>query len=376
MKTALPFLLLLAVSCAVWTPGSTALPVISEGTVAFAEGSDGCHFYRIPAMTVSASGGIIVAADRRYESLKDIGMRDTPIDIAVRRSGDGGRTWGQQQIIARGEGVPGPHNGYGDPSLYRTKSGRLLCVFASGEKSFFGGIRQMAICSSDDDGATWSQPRIIPFPDWVCSAFVTSGTGFVDSDGTILASACVLTTPVDGKRRTDIEAHLIHSEDDGDTWTIDRECAFAYGDESKLEKLSDGRLLLSARRRGGQRGFNTAVKGPDGRWHWGKQWNCASLKANPCNADILRFSRKVLLHTYIKDPKSRRNLTLAASTDEGASWRDIFTLQPLDAAYSTMVLLPGGDVGVLYEDGSRSSDQGYDIVFKRISHKAIRRALR
>ena len=376
MKTALPFLLLLAVSCAVRTPGSTALPVISEGTVAFAEGSDGCHFYRIPAMTVSASGDIIVAADRRYESLKDIGMRDTPIDIAVRRSSDGGRSWTPQRIIARGDGIEGPRFGYGDPSLHRTRNGRLLCIFASGDIPFFGGMRQMAVCSSDDGGGTWTEPRIVPFPDWVCSAFMASGTGLVDTDGSILACVDLLSTPPTGKRPSNIEIHLIHSEDEGESWTIDRECAFSHGDESKLVKLRDGRLLVSSRRRGGQRGFNTAVKGSDGLWHWGEQWNNPTLAANSCNADILRFSRKVLLHTYIKDPKSRRNLTLAASTDEGATWKDIFTLQPLDAAYSTMVLLPGGDVGVLYEDGSRSADQGYDLVFKRISRKAIRRALR
>lgn len=40
-----------------------------------------------------------------------------------------------------------------------------------------------------------------------------------------------------------------------------------------------------------------------------------------------------------------------------------------------MVLLKNGDVGILYEDGSQSTDNGYDIVFTRIPRRLIRRSL-
>ena len=64
------------------------------------------------------------------------------------------------------------------------------------------------------------------------------------------------------------------------------------------------------------------------------------------------------------------------SADGGTSWRDILTLQPGAAAYSTMVRFKNGDVGILYEDGSRSTDEGYDIVFARIPRLLIKRAIR
>ena len=64
------------------------------------------------------------------------------------------------------------------------------------------------------------------------------------------------------------------------------------------------------------------------------------------------------------------------SADGGESWKDILTLQPGLAAYSTMVAFKNGDVGVLYEDGTNSTDGGYDIVFARIPRRLLRRAIR
>lgn len=140
--------------------------------------------------------------------------------------------------------------------------------------------------------------------------------------------------------------------------------------------LPDGRLLISTRRPSfGPRGLNTAVKGPDGIWRWEGERFTEGLLANPCNGDIVAW-RGLLLHSYIKEEKSRRGLTLAASVDNGVSWKDILTLQPGPAAYSTMVVFRNGDVGVLYEDGSRSPDDGYDIVFSRIPRRLLRRLIK
>lgn len=239
-----------------------------ESSIVFAEGSDSCHFYRIPAMTLDSQGNVVAVIDRRYESLADLGYRTTSIDIACKRSTDGGRTWSSQKSIARGD------------------TSRVL--------------------------------------------------------------------------------------------------GFGYGDAS-LTTLPDGRLLSSSRRWNfGPRGLNTAVKGTDGIWHWEGERFTEGLLANPCNGDIVAWNGRrcvsgrsrcgdLLLHSYIKDEKTRRGLTLAVSSDNGTSWKDVLTLQEGPAAYSTMVVFRNGDVGVLYEDGSRSSDEGYDIVFSRIPRRLLRK---
>ena len=125
----------------------------------------------------------------------------------------------------------------------------------------------------------------------------------------------------------------------------------------------------------GPRSINTATKGEDGIWHWAEAALTENFAANPCNADVLALPDGTLLFSYIKEEKKRAGLTLAASRDNGRTWTDILTVQPGPAAYSTMVLLKNGDVGILYEDGSRSADNGYDIVFTRIPRRLIRRAL-
>ena len=392
MRTPYSFLLA-AVSLLVC---ACAQPSIQTTTV-FAEGSDSCHFYRIPAMALDARGNIVAAVDRRYESLADLGYRSTSIDISCKRSTDGGRSWSEQTFIARGDTSRVLGFGYGDASLTTLPDGRILCLFAcgNGRKGFRRGLKHTTVCTSDDGGISWSEPRLVAFPDTLHSAFVTSGKGIVDADGDILLAADVLPRDYPDPMPVPwpIEPHLFYSKDGGESWTLQPEPLFSPADETKLVLLPDGRLLSSSRRWFyGPRGLNTAVKGSDGIWHWEGERLADGLLANPCNGDIvawrgrcafgrsrsggrsaLRHSRSggLLLHSYIKEETSRRGLTLAVSADNGTSWKDVLTLQPGPAAYSTMVVFRNGDVGVLYEDGSRSTDDGYDIVFSRIPRRLL-----
>lgn len=350
-------------------------------TVVFAEDSDSCHFYRIPAMALDSEDNVVAVIDRRYESLADLGYRKTSIDISTRRSTDGGKTWGKQIFIARGDTSKVTGFGFGDASLTRAKSGRILCLMAcgNGPKGFRRGLKETALSVSDDGGVTWSEPRIIPFPDNLHSAFVTSGKGIVDKDGDILLTTCVLDRDYPDPLPVPwpIDAHLFYSKDEGQTWTFQEEIAYKLANESKLVALPDGRLLLSSRLGSyGPRGFNTAVKGEDGIYHWGEQTEVESLTANSCNCDIILWRDGLLLHTYIKDAKERKGLTMAVSQDNGLNWKDVLTLQEGAAAYSTMVVFKNGDVGVLYEDGSQSPDDGYDIVFARIPRRLLSQSIK
>lgn len=233
--------------------------------------------------------------------------------------------------------------------------------------------------TSEDGGITWSEPRIIPFPENIHSAFVTSGKGIVDADGDILLVACVLPRdyPDPMPWPWPVEPHLYYSKDEGQTWTMQEEAIVPRGDESKLELLPDGRLLFSARNGVyGPRIMNTASKGEDGIWHWGEAHPSEGLLANSCNGDILLWREGMVIHSYIKDKDRRTGLTLAVSCDGGTSWTDFLTLQSGPAAYSTMVCFKNGDIGILYEDGSRSEDGGYDIVFSRIPRRLLSSAIR
>lgn len=371
-----------ALSAAILCAGlhSCAEPQI-QTTIVFAEGSDSCHFYRIPAMCLDAKGNIVAVTDRRYEDIGDLGYRNTSIDISTKRSTDGGKTWSEQRFIARGDTNRVLGYGFGDASLTLTRSGKIVCLMACGEgrKGFRRGLRQTSVSTSEDGGLTWSEPRIVPFPENLHSTFITSGKGIVDADGDLLLVACVLPRdyPDPMPWPWPVEPHLYYSKDEGQTWTLQPEAIAPRGDESKLELLPDGRLLISCRTGVyAPRVMNTATKGKDGIWHWGETYPSQGLEANSCNGDIINWGKDMVIHSYIKGKDARTGLTLAVSRDGGNSWADFLTLQSGPAAYSTMVRFKNGDIGILYEDGSRSQDNGYDIVFSRIPRRLIATSIR
>ena len=345
---------------------------------AFVPTTDNCRYYRIPAMILDKEGNIVVASDRRYNSNSDLGNHK--IDVSIRRSNDGGRSWTAQNIIAVGDGKTAADYGYGDPALARTPGGRLICMMAAGSVMYWNGMRYAAICLSDDNGVTWTKPRQLytsNFTDAVNNKtnslgfygnFISSGKGLTTFDGIVMFTNNCLSYD----NTSSPQCYIIQSSDEGENWTLGPANAYAGCDESKLEQLNDGRLLLSVRQ-SGNRGFN---RGTANAGKWGNPWRNSQISGNACNADILYYSRKtqgekdILLHTYVKS-SSRENLTLAMSIDEGKTWVDFMNIQPGGAAYSTMVRLGDGNLAILYEDESYSVGNGYAQTFVTITKQQI-----
>ena len=352
--------------------------IFNVKSIAYVPSSDNCRFYRIPAMILDKEGNIVVACDRRYDSNADLGNHK--IDVSIRRSSDGGRSWSAQNIIATGDGQTTAGYGYGDPALARTRGGRLICMMAAGSVMYWNGMRHAVVCTSDDGGATWTAPRQLydsNFTDAVNNKtnelgfygnFISSGKGLTTFDGTVMFTNNCLTYD----NKTSPQCYIISSTDEGEHWTMGPANAYAGGDESKLEQLNDGSLLLSVRHTG-NRGFN---RGHADASKWGSPWRSSQISGNACNADILCYSRKtqgdndLLLHTYVKS-SARENLTLAMSTDEGKTWADIMNIQPGGAAYSTMIRLNDGGLAILYEDESYSAGNGYALTFVTITKEQI-----
>ena len=113
-----------------------------------ARGHDGYRQYRIPALAVSPRGTLIAAYDGR-PNLDDL---PNPIDLLLRRSFDGGRTWQPQQVVRTGVGL----EGFGDPSLlvgnetgrifmFHAREGRLLRVGRRGRAGGRGAARRSVV---------------------------------------------------------------------------------------------------------------------------------------------------------------------------------------------------------------------------------------
>ncbi|MDE3180632.1 MAG: exo-alpha-sialidase, partial [Acidobacteriota bacterium] len=67
----------------------------SERTV-FREKSGGYFTHRIPALLASSKGALLAFCEGRRGSASD----SAPTDILLRRSLDGGKTWGPVQVVA------------------------------------------------------------------------------------------------------------------------------------------------------------------------------------------------------------------------------------------------------------------------------------
>jgi sialidase-1 len=61
----------------------------------FVSGKDGYHTYRIPSLIVTQKGSVLAFAEGRKKNSSDTG----DIDLLLKRSEDGGKTWGEQMII-------------------------------------------------------------------------------------------------------------------------------------------------------------------------------------------------------------------------------------------------------------------------------------
>ncbi|MYZ18066.1 sialidase family protein, partial [Streptomyces sp. SID337] len=64
-----------------------------ETSVPFRAGREGYASFRIPAVVTSAAGTVLAFCEGRVGSQADFGN----IDIVLKRSADGGRTWGPLQ---------------------------------------------------------------------------------------------------------------------------------------------------------------------------------------------------------------------------------------------------------------------------------------
>ena len=64
-------------------------------TDVFVSGKDGYHTYRIPALLTTPRGTLLAFCEGRKTSRSDHG----DIDLVLRRSSDGGKTWGPMTVV-------------------------------------------------------------------------------------------------------------------------------------------------------------------------------------------------------------------------------------------------------------------------------------
>lgn len=312
--------------------------------------------YRIPALTVTRTGRVLVVYDVRAD------WRDLPgeFDLACRHSDDHGRTWSEPRVLRRHE----PGHGFGDASLLTDPaSGRVLCwhVGSTG-RSFFdadpgpgGPGLELWLSTSEDDGETWTHREMTAVlkPTDVTGMFASSGNGAVLAGGRLLQ-------PFVLRRNGHHLAALARSDDGGATWQLGEpigpDC-----DENKVLGLPDGRVLLHARATPRRR----SARSVDGGISFSKPEPDAALVDPACNGGLALLGDTVVC-SLLDDPTERRRLTLRTSPDAGRSWSDPVLVDAGAAAYSVAAPLADGSLGLVWEAGDYEQ-----LVFARITRTEL-----
>lgn len=325
----------------VWLAFPALMPGADLGVELFQSGEHGVHTYRIPALIQTRRGTLLAVADARFDSAGDLPGR---IALVMRSSKDGGRTWSAQATLHQVTS-----GGVGDASLLLDpRTGRIWCFFAEGAPGvgfFTTTARELRVMAfhSDDDGLSWSIPVDLTAqfrnPEWQ-AVFATSGTHSMLSSGRMLVPLVVRDAA------GVMAARNAYSDDGGRTWKVG--AAIGVGtDESKAVELRDGRVMQNLRmpKPAGRRGVAFSS---DGGVTFGPVTPVDALPDPSCNAGIVRVGRRLWFSNAASAVK-RERMTLRYSDDEGRTWQVHSVLHDGPAAYSTVIGLRGGAVGVLYE---------------------------
>jgi sialidase-1 len=363
-------------------PYSSDAEVVSTQTLFEKPASQG--EYRIPGLLALENGTVLAFCANR-KGRGDFGHDTTTV---MRRSIDGGNTWGPIRVIAARPGAD-IHSG---PVVYDRDKERLFkfCRYwpaandakkitdskTYDEMAELGWIDHVQI--SDDDGKTWTEPRAIrmDFPPEVFSAATGNGIhgiqlangrlliqgGYSERDGgRLLRRCCVFASDDAGghwRRITDIDTADINvirefvmaeKQDGGVYYNIRSTQGWraVFEDENlrsddELRDVACHAGLAVWRRPGG-----------DPRWFFTHPNPTGEVRGE-------NLSRR------------RQRLVLRISEDEGKTWLREILIHGGPAAYSDVAVLPDGTVLVLFENGTAVGSPYQRISFARVASKIAR----
>ena len=326
-------------------------------------GDSGVAYYRIPTVCTAPNGDLVAAADARVNNVSDSICGD-PMHIVVRRSTDGGRTWGPSVSA-----WDWPWNGTAEQAatdasfIVDRAAGKifLFCNVNDWKQDDPTGKRNPELIryrhfvqESSDNGLTWSAPKDITeslaVPGWpiygrrgeehVGAALITGGNGIQTSAGLLLHTLYKPTKPYGWEDDT----ALFGSDDHGVTWKAIGN-PMGLGSENKVVELGDGSWMDNARLNQGSRRVHVST---DRGATWSLRIDTNLVDAE-CNAALMRYGDNLIFSNC--NSLKRENVCVRVSRDWGATWGNPLVLWPGEGAYSEMTVLPNGDVGVIYEKG-------------------------
>ncbi|GAA1703895.1 exo-alpha-sialidase [Kribbella yunnanensis] len=346
------------------TGPAAAAPFVDDSPL-FQQRTNGYACFRIPAIVRAANNTVLAFAEGRVADCGD----DGDIDVVLRRSTDGGKTWGPLQVVSEGGGdthgnpVPMVDNRTGRIVLVTTHNGAAPCPN--------GCDRDPYVQTSDDSGVTWTAPREITdgkLPSWNFWYATGPMHGIQLQHGRHAGRLIVGANfeSYDGVGAHVYGTHLLYSDDSGQTWhigaTTSRDDGTVIAQEVTVIELADGRIYSLARERGTDPGSRAYALSSDGGESFDRPFRTLPrLEMPDVQGSLLRFSarydgdrRNRILFSAPAHPAAREVMAIRSSYDEARTWDTwqqgkVFWWGP--TAYSDLVRLEGDQAALLYEAG-------------------------
>lgn len=379
-----------------------------ETSVVWNGGEDGIAIYTIPGLLVTKQGVVIAYAEARNHR-GDGGK----VDVVIRRSLDGGRTWQKNVFMERAQGI----ENYVLATLVQDRvSGRVFFFTALRDEGLADRTTTNHYRFSDDDGATWSAPQDITSLLYAADEKVQqtlragcASDAFKGDDPELFGRKLIFFGP---GRSIQLSAHhathphrlvvplfyikdriitprakrgygnaVLVSDDGGRSWFVPGTVPLGdYGSsEISIVELADGRILMNARcappeSSGMAVAGRTVSTSSDGGTTWTRpqldpsgippyiETSSGLLRVSHPSTDPERRSRILFSFPHSLPPadsaglrslsQARSNGTILLSFDEGRSWPVRKRIVPGSFGYSNMDLLPDQSVLIVYENAT------------------------
>ncbi|WP_167616688.1 sialidase family protein [Maribellus sediminis] len=359
LKLFLPLLSVLALSACSKNTDHTETILWKTG-----EGSYGG--YRIPSAVCTTKGTLLAFAEGRNN-----GGDTGDIDLVMKRSTDNGITWSEEFVIWNDS-----LNTCGNPCpVVDAETGRIWLWMTWNDGSDHEteiifktskSPRVPFLCYSDDDGLSWSEPVDMSSscknPEW---GWYATGPGFAIQQhnskykGNLVIPANHSYDDPEGSLRNgpfSYGAHVIISKDHGKTWQISSPIMPGCN-ESQVTELEDGTLLMNMRSYNNK--YSRAIStSDDGGENWSPITHDYQLVESKCQASILHYGdyleKSFHLFSNPAVPVGRSHMTIKVSSNNCESWEKGILVDENPAAYSCLVKLANGNIGLLYETGLRN----------------------
>ncbi|NII26297.1 exo-alpha-sialidase [Pseudoflavitalea sp. X16] len=325
---------------------------------------------RIPALVLTKQGTLLAFCEGRVGTASDW----AEMDMLMRRSTDGGKTWEPMVVIAPRQGMMPTSNA--TPIVDANGTIHLL---------YQRGYANAYYTKSADDGKTWSPAVDITYafeafkPEYNWQVLAPGpGHSIQLINGRLLVPVWIC----DPAKLTPHKSHYpsrvatIYSDDTGRTWkrgAILPDTGIKNPSETMAVQLEDGRVMLNIRHSGDSHRRGVSYS-PDGISGWTVPVLDTALYEPVCMASIIRVNdkgRSALLFsnpdTRLAPKPPRKNLTVKLSYDDGQNWPIQQVIDTSFAGYSDLAVDKEGTVYCLYETNTVGQGWNYSLVLKRFT---------